>query len=164
VSQGNASPLRNCDGCTLCCKVMGVEELSKRPGVACAHCAENTGCRIYAARPEMCRSFHCYYLQNAELDERWKPSTANFCMALEPGRLVAYVDEAHPDSWRAEPYFGQLRAWAARNLARGWQVIVAIGDRRVAIVPDGAVDLGVVPMGATITVRASPSGWTAAVE
>jgi hypothetical protein len=165
VSQANTPALvRDCDGCTLCCKVMGVEALAKPPGVLCAHCIVGQGCGIHATRPDNCRTFFCYYLQNAELDIRWKPSTANLCMAFEPGRMVAYVDEAHPDTWRGEPYFGQLRAWAAQNLPRGWQVVVAIGARRIAILPDGAVDLGIVPVGATITVRRSPSGWTAAVE
>jgi len=165
VSQTNGPPIvRNCDGCTLCCKVMGVAELEKKPGVECMHCIEGTGCGIYASRPAMCREFNCYYLQNAELDARWKPSTAKFCMVLEPGRLVAYVDEAHADAWRTEPYLGQLRAWAIRNLPRGWQVVVAIGERRIVILPDGVADLGAVPRDATITVRRSASGWTAVVE
>ena len=39
MSQTNTLGLvRNCDGCTLCCKVMGVAELAKPPGVQCAHC------------------------------------------------------------------------------------------------------------------------------
>src|SRR5262245_26335852 len=165
MPQTAALPLvRNCDGCTLCCKVMGVAELDKKPGVACMHCIEGTGCGIDASRPQMCRESDCYYLQNPELDAQWKPSTAKFCMVLEPGRMVAYVDEAHPDTWRAEPYFGQLRAWAARNLPRGWQVVVAVGERRIVILPDKALDLGVVPIGATITIRRQPSGWHATVE
>ena len=165
MSQANGLPLvRNCDGCTLCCKVMGVAELDKKPGVECTHCIVGTGCGIYGSRPQMCREFNCYYLQNAELDARWKPSTAHFCLVLEPGRLIAYVDEVHPQAWRAEPYFGQLRAWAATNLSRGWQVVVAVGERRIAILPDKAIDLGVVPLGATITIRRQPSGWIAVVE
>jgi hypothetical protein len=32
------------------------------------------------------------------------------------------------------------------------------------MLPDRALDLGVVPLGATITIRRQPSGWTAVLE
>lgn len=143
---------------------MGVEEIEKPRDVLCSHCIAGEGCRIYEARPAMCRAFDCYYLQNAALDARWKPSTAKFCLVLEQGRMVAYVDRTRPDAWRREPYLGQLRAWAANNLPRGHQVIVAIGERRIAILPDKEVDLGVVPLGKRITIRRSAAGWHASVE
>jgi hypothetical protein len=142
---------------------MGVEEIAKAPGIACVHLA-GAGCGIYATRPAMCRAFACYYLTNPELDARWKPDAAHFCLVLEPGRLVAYVDEAHPDAWTHEPYASQLRTWALRNLSRGWQVVVAIGARRVAMLPDGPFDLGIVARGATITIERGPDGWLAKAE
>jgi len=53
--------MRTCTSCTACCKTLGVHELAKQPGVACAH--ENAhGCARYASRPPTCRSFYCCWL------------------------------------------------------------------------------------------------------
>ena len=42
---------RTCGDCTLCCKVMAIEELAKPVGTWCPHCKPGRGCRIYPDRP-----------------------------------------------------------------------------------------------------------------
>jgi len=60
-----------CSGCTLCCKVLGVEELAKARDVWCCHASKGTGCAIYAERPHTCRTFACLWLtQNLPPDAR----------------------------------------------------------------------------------------------
>ena len=52
--------VRSCDGCTACCAVFGVEEIAKPAWDACVNLTES-GCSIYAARPNHCRGFYCLY-------------------------------------------------------------------------------------------------------
>lgn len=53
----------SCGTCTLCCKIMGVPELDKLPGVWCPHVDKKKGCTIYDDRPPNCRKFDCVWLQ-----------------------------------------------------------------------------------------------------
>ena len=49
---------RKCDGCTVCCHVVGVRELNKPYFQDCKHqCKE--GCAIYAQRPRSCHEYIC---------------------------------------------------------------------------------------------------------
>ena len=47
-----------CDGCTVCCTVMGLQELGKPFYAKCVQVVEN-GCGIYADRPRSCQDFVC---------------------------------------------------------------------------------------------------------
>jgi hypothetical protein len=53
---------RQCGECTLCCKLMGVEELDKAGGTYCQHCRVGNGCNIYPTRPSSCATWHCGWL------------------------------------------------------------------------------------------------------
>ena len=60
-----------------------------------------------------------------------------------PGRFLSVTaDPALPDSWRAEPYYGQLLAWARQAPALGSQVVVFIEKRVIVLRPEGEEDLG----------------------
>jgi hypothetical protein len=139
-------PGRGCDGCTLCCKLMGVAEIDKPIGVWCEHCEVGIGCRIYHARPQSCREFDCAFLTLEMLTEAWRPSKCKIVVAAELGgrRLAAYVDPSRPNAWTAEPYYGQLKRWARLAVAKKDQVVVYIGRRAIVILPDEDVDLGIV--------------------
>ena len=129
------SPVRSCDGCTLCCKVMGIAALEKPPGSWCTHCARTGSCRIYEERPQECREFNCGYLMRPELGPEWKPSECKIVLTTESGgrTIVAHVDPQRADAWRREPYHSTFRTWVADNAAKGLQVIVAVGRRRIRI-------------------------------
>src|SRR5207237_5354674 len=64
-------------------------------------------------------------------------------------------DPARPDAWRRQPYYASLQAWAARTLAKRGQVVVRVGNRSIAILPDHAVDLGMVAEDELIVVLGS---------
>jgi Fe-S-cluster containining protein len=141
-----ASPrqtVRDCDGCTLCCKVIGVKALGKEMGVWCQHCSPGGGCAIYETRPDECRNFDCGYLLEPSLGPEWKPSESKIVLLTELGgrRIVAHVDTQRPDAWRREPFYSTLKMWAKDNAAVGGQVVVSIGPRRIAILPDRDVEL-----------------------
>lgn len=72
---------RVCGECTLCCTVMGVDELNKGPGVPCQHLLQidanpltgNSGCSIYGQHPESCRAYACMWRTGAIEDEDMRP-------------------------------------------------------------------------------------------
>ena len=139
---------RSCDGCTLCCKLLGIEELEKPPAIECEHCTTGTGCRIYAGRPTECRGFHCEYLLDPKLGEEWRPSRSHMVVAFEDysNSIVIHVDASDAMAWRAEPFQSRIRQWAAQGAAQRTQVIVWQGETRIAIAGTLApIDGGVAP-------------------
>jgi hypothetical protein len=78
---GGEGAERRCGDCSLCCTVLRVDALSKLGGRNCVHQdADGPGCAIHEERPQICRAYHCLWLQGGlELDER-------------PDRLGAVID------------------------------------------------------------------------
>jgi hypothetical protein len=142
---------RSCDGCTLCCKVLGIDALDKPRGSWCAHAEIGRGCRIYAERPEECATFSCGWLDWAEAGEHWYPARSKMVIASELGgrRIAVHVDPGRPAAWRDAPFYDDLKGWARAGGAER-QVVVNVGARAIVILPDRDVDLGVVEPGETI--------------
>ncbi len=131
----------------MCCKLMEVPEFSKPRGVWCPHCDKKRGCTIYGARPPGCRIFHCGYLRIPHLDERWKPSKAKFLINFETvkNRVVLHVDPERPHAWREEPYYTEIKRWAAAAAREKGLVMVWVGPRATAVMPGLEKDLGIIP-------------------
>lgn len=131
-------PGRSCDGCTLCCKLMGVESLAKPRMTWCVHCDIGVGCRIYQERPEACATFYCTWRLSPQLGEEWRPSLSGMVMSFEPARqrLNISIDSDRGLSWRREPYYSQIKAMAVQLIARRTCVIVWDGLDGVVVLPD----------------------------
>lgn len=131
---------RECGSCTLCCKLLRVEELDTPPGQWCPHCDVKAGCTIYQQRPTECRQFYCEYLLDPALGEHWKPARCKMVVVFEEhlNALVIHVDPDRPHGWRAEPYYSQIRRWARQAAGRRRQVIVWQGNRKIVIAGDEA--------------------------
>ena len=128
---------RACDGCTLCCKLLSIEELEKPPGATCPDCVAGTGCGIYAGRPTECRGFFCDYLLDPALGAEWQPTSSGMVVAYEDysNSIVIHVDAGTPLAWRAEPFASQISGWATAGARAETQVIVWQGDTRIVIAP-----------------------------
>jgi hypothetical protein len=142
-------PVRDCDGCTLCCKLMGVGALEKPKGKWCLHCKIGAGCEIHPTRPEECRTFYCAYTMDREIGDHWKPSESKLILCVLNGdgpgdiaRLEIHVDPSRADAWRQQPYFSEIKAWSKGAAVSNSQVTVHIGAHVWAILPDREVDLG----------------------
>jgi hypothetical protein len=163
----DAAPLpvvRGCDGCTLCCKVMGVHALAKPRGTWCPHCRIGAGCGIYEERPEECISFNCGYLVLPHLTPEWKPAISHLIISsgVSSDRLSIHVDPARPDAWRRQPYYGLMKEWARQGLAKRQQVVVMIGNRSIVLLPDRDIDFGVLAADEMIVMGETPTlGGTA---
>src|SRR5262245_34979797 len=65
---------RQCGDCSLCCKLLNIDELNKPANTWCQHCRPGKGgCSIYADRPPDCRTFACGWLTHPEFGDIWKP-------------------------------------------------------------------------------------------
>ena len=145
---------KSCGSCTLCCKLLRIAELDKPHGVWCTHARPGQGCAIYAERPRECRTFHCGYLAVAELSDEWHPVKSKIVLIAEPsGGVTAVVDPGRPDAWKHEPFYGQLKAWAADVVQRRQGVLVRVGRRTIAVLPDRDIDLGVMDSGEKVVVE-----------
>jgi len=71
--------MRKCDGCTLCCTLMAVDELHKPPKVKCKY-EGNKCCSIYETRPPSCRTFNCLWLQHDAIPEFMKPDKSGIVL------------------------------------------------------------------------------------
>jgi hypothetical protein len=145
MADGGILPGRECGSCTLCCRVLGIDEIAKPQGEWCPHCDVGKACRIYETRPQECRDFYCGYQLLPFVDGKWFPARSKMVVYPAPdGRSLAiHVDPRRPDAWRGEPYHSELRAWARQVMERDFQVVVFVGKRAIAILHDRDVDLGV---------------------
>lgn len=143
---------RQCGTCTLCCKVMRIEELDKPVGQWCPNCAIGSGCKIYADRPQSCRDFHCGYMfWENNIGEHWYPAKSRMVIVSELNgkRIGIRVDPSRPDAWRTQPYYNEIKAWAQatrvpEGRADAFVVTVHIGERWIWVLPDREVDVGIV--------------------
>lgn len=147
---------RNCDGCTLCCKLMRVGD---KPAMQwCQHCVIGTGCGIYETRPSECRTFHCGYLQKPGLSEDWRPSVSKMVIALPPGeqRIVIFVDPSRRGRWRRAPYYPMIKHWAQMLCPKAGQVLIHDGAEVIAVLPDREKSFGPHREGRTLTSIVTP--------
>ena len=138
-------PGRDCTDCTLCCTILGIQELNKPPGVECPHVKTHVGCTIYERRPRVCAAFYCGFLHQPDLAAHWRPKRSRMVLRFEDEarRIEAHVDPAKPDAWRKEPYYSELKAWARISAPLRRQVIVCVSqDDVIAILPDRDKRLG----------------------
>lgn len=62
----------DCDGCTLCCKLLPVPWMDSLAGKYCRECDVDKGCKIYNTISKKCLQFNCAYSQaeNAPINLR----------------------------------------------------------------------------------------------
>ena len=137
------APGRSCANCTMCCKIMGIAELSKPRNQWCPNCDVGKSCKIYADRPQSCRDFNCIYLRDGSLAEHWKPSRSRMVLTrYQAGRLCVHVDPDRPDAWRKEPYYSDLKAWSRNAALSRSMIAVYVGDNLTIVLPDRDKFLG----------------------
>ena len=140
MTQATPQPsTRDCNGCTLCCKVLQIAPLEKPANVLCRHCTVGTGCGIYPDRPQVCRTFLCGYLSEPSLGPEWWPATSKMVLTSDGPRMVVAVDPDEPDAWRREPYYSALRHWARAGAPHGATVTVMVGDAWYRVMANGEV-------------------------
>lgn len=157
---------RDCGGCTLCCKVLGISALDKPQGRWCGHCAVGRGCKAYETRPTECRTFECLWLRREHLGPEWRPDRAKFVMAPSADEAVLRidVDPGSPDAWKRAPYHATFRQWAVAANAARRQIVVMVGDKATVVLPDRDVPLGRVGLNDRIVSQLVTEGGRQRIE
>jgi uncharacterized protein len=110
------APGRTCGRCSLCCLVYPVPEMDKLKDVWCKHCRPGQGgCSIYNTRPPVCRDYTCSWLDGT-LPDHWYPLRTMMVLDKSPGLLRVIAHPDHPDRWREEPFYNELKALARTGL------------------------------------------------
>lgn len=133
---------RPCGECSLCCKLMAIDELKKPANRWCAHVAIGKGCRIYDERPAACRSYQCVWTMMRGFDDAWRPDRAKFMMDAGESQLIICCDPAAPDAWRREPYYSRLKALSSRRARPFTLVLVRLRGRIIVVFPETEIDVG----------------------
>lgn len=98
----------------------------------------------------------------------WKPERAKMVLTIDPATrfLLVQVDPGSANAWRADPYYRQLKQWAAAAMPRRQHVVVFLNKSATVILPDRDVPLGVMGPGDRIVARErrTASGMTLDVE
>lgn len=70
---------RKCGECSLCCKILPVQDanLDKAHGVRCKH-QRRGGCKVYAFRPQKCAQWSCGWLLGIGVDGLSRPDRAGY--------------------------------------------------------------------------------------
>jgi hypothetical protein len=123
--------MRECGGCTICCKLVGVDEIGKPAGEWCGQCEIGKGCRIYLARPEPCRAFRCLWLQIDNMPDELRPDRSRVVLTTttDGENVVAIVDprETHRLST------GMMGNYLHGMGERGVGIIAIHGDGRTIL-------------------------------
>lgn len=75
---------RQCGECTLCCRLVPVQELDKAANQQCRYRQFRKGCRIYATRPHSCRTWTCRWLTDPDTLMLWRPDQAHYVIDGAP--------------------------------------------------------------------------------
>jgi hypothetical protein len=148
------APGRSCGTCTLCCKVLRILTLNSPRGVWCPHCRPGKGCGIYTDRPDACRAFICMWLGDPTLGPDWKPEKSKFLVTKAAnGSLEICCDPGVSSPWRKEPYYSQLRKWAAFLQKEKKTVSIWSGNIVTVLAPEKEYPVGAVVDGDNIIVE-----------
>ena len=154
ILEEQAKTGRACGDCSLCCKVLKIDELQKPKDQWCKDCLPGAGgCSIYDTRPTCCRTFACAWLIDPTLPEEWRPTRSKMVVRVaapeKQGWLSCevHVNSEFPDIWRSESYRRHLRALAYKGLAKPelrnseTRTYVFSRDNVYLILPDGDYDV-----------------------
>ena len=151
----------------MCCKLPLIKELEKPSDRWCRHAAIGKGCGIYQDRPPVCREFLCQWMLDPGLGSEWKPEKAKFILYRDREKeevLNVAVDPAFPDAWTKPPFHAAIKNWVLEGAERGRLVMVRIGTRWIAVLPDRTVEFRNVEDEFVLIRERGPTGRTIGVE
>jgi hypothetical protein len=135
--------MRQCGGCTLCCKLTPVAEIKKPANTRCQHQRAGKGCAIYARRPRSCQAWNCQWLGNAGGTENMsRPDRSHYVIDILPDFITqidnetgerqdimavqVWVDPKYPDAHR-DP---ELRAFLLKEGEAGRVGLIRYDERK----------------------------------
>jgi len=148
VTFNNNDTNRKCGSCTLCCKLLPVQDIGKKANTRCRHQSAAKGCKVYhqpeAGFPFSCAVWSCQWLTESSTARLQRPDRSGYVIDNAPDLirttdsvtgatideilvLQVWVDPARPNAWR-DPALGQ---WIA---AKGLPAIIRFGSAKGFVV------------------------------
>jgi hypothetical protein len=148
---------RACNSCQLCCALLPVEltpDITKDASQKCMH-QYSRGCRIYASRPEPCRSWSCRWLFDPNTAGMRRPDHVHYVVDSIPDEIrmihddtgdehriavmQVWCDPAFPDAWRDPALADYMRLMARKHRM---PTLIRWGSRKAMTVfpPDISTD------------------------
>lgn len=129
---------RECGSCSMCCKLLFIEELSKPEGSWCPKFNKGTGCGIYITRPQSCRDYRCRWLDDGMLGDEWRPDRCRFTMHFSESGIGLWlnVDPSQPLAWKAQPFYSTVKSWSRAAHDGTGYVAVRIKERTIFLFPE----------------------------
>jgi len=130
-------PGKECGPCTMCCKILVIEELEKDAGPLCKHCKVGKGCKIYSKRPDTCREYECSWMTDRTMSPQLRPDKTGTILQIDPDtdEVQAVCDPAAPMQWRKSPLVFKYLVAKAKE---GDRVVAKSGLRTWEIFEDGS--------------------------
>jgi hypothetical protein len=161
ILERRAQTGRNCGACSLCCKLLDINEdaFQKPAGTWCKHCRPGRGgCAIYNERPPVCRGYACEWLGNLNMGDEWQPLRSKMVVSQTVADTLTIkgvpfhhiwlsieVDPGSPNNWRLEPYWSHIHAWSLAGLRGDASSVtwtkVTVGRRWWIILPNDEVEM-----------------------
>ena len=110
-----------CDGCTLCCKVLPIPWENSKAGEYCKHCSIGVGCSKFSEAQKDCISFKCVYNQLEKAPIELRPDKCNIIFEKVDNSL--FLGTMHPDyneAYKEEVIQHEL----AKFFERGFSVVI----------------------------------------
>jgi hypothetical protein len=151
VTALSTTPDRQCGSCTLCCKLLPVNELGKLAGERCKHQYVG-GCRVYTdgRMPSSCRLWNCRWITSQLPRDMRRPDRAHYVIDIMPDYSKAVladgktIDIPVMQIWCDPDYKDAhkdpaLRAWLDENHICG---LVRYGSSRAKLIGPPSVNAG----------------------
>jgi Fe-S-cluster containining protein len=122
---------RECGGCTLCCKVMGIQEgeFHKPKDEWCPHTKKGTGCGCYSTRPTKCRDFSCMWLTGQFGQTEHRPDKIHgVVIPTTDGRNWVIIEDPGYEGFARQVLKPAITLWLDRGMEH--YVIVVCGKKR----------------------------------
>lgn len=136
--------MRQCGDCTLCCRLLPVQELAKKANTRCDH-QRASGCAIYDRRPFSCMLWNCRWLAGDDTADLRRPDRVHYVIDIMPDAILmntpgdprslevvqVWIDPKHPDAWRHDAEF---RAYMVRRGAEHKAILIRNGSKEGLVV------------------------------
>lgn len=84
-----------CDGCTLCCKLLNIPWMDSPAGEYCRECEPGVGCKIYDHAPKKCLDFYCAYNQMEKVSKNLRPDKCGVIFERYDDIMFGTIDPEH---------------------------------------------------------------------
>jgi hypothetical protein len=105
----------HCGGCTYCCKLLGIKEISKPKGQWCPMCQIGVGCKAYEVKPPSCADYECVWLMSQRGDQpmplHMRPDKSKVVLSElgDHGVVTAHVEPTRPDAWEEPEMYAVIK-------------------------------------------------------